>query len=70
MLFINDSSYLPEETSTEIQPRTQLRENEVPFVQISSSDSASKLKDHLIIAAKALRNKDPGEELQIDYASE
>lgn len=52
--FINDSCYLPTEKSAKIQRRTQSRKNDVSFVQISSLDTASELKDYLLVTGRTL----------------
>lgn len=70
MRFINSSHYIPEDNSTEIQRRTQPRENNVSFLQMSSHDSASETKNYWITAVNALRNIDIVEELYINNGSE
>lgn len=64
---INDFSYLLGNQYAEIKCRTQPRENKVSFVQLSSSDCASKLEEYWRVALEALQNKDIGDEMYIDY---
>lgn len=68
--FIIDSSYVPRVQATEIQGHTQLQENNVSFVQMSSPDRASELKACRIIAINAIRNIYVGEKLYLEYGSE
>lgn len=70
MQSITDRCYLPGDKSTEVQRRTQPRKNSVTFVQISSPDSASELKNNWVIAVKTHRNIDTGEKLYLKHGSE
>lgn len=70
MLFINNSRYLSEDKSKGVHRFTRPQEYNVSFVQFSSSDSASELKDCWMIAVRAIRNIDIREEVHTDYVPE
>lgn len=50
--FINNSHYLLGDKSIAIRRRAQPQESNVPFVQLPSTDSATKLKDDRIFAVR------------------
>lgn len=70
MRFINDICYLPEDNLMEIPRRTQPREKNIFFVQISFSNSMPELKDYRINTIMAPQNKKIEEQLCINYDSE
>lgn len=70
MQSIGDRHYFSQNKVGEIQIRTQPRKNNVSFMQMSSSGSASELKEYRMIAIEAMQNIDLGEEFYIDYGSE
>lgn len=69
--FTNDSRNLPRDMTTEMHVCSQPRAKNVSYVQNSSSDGTSNLKDDRITSIKALRNKNfGGGELYTSYGSE
>lgn len=70
MRISNDSQYLLQDKSINIQRLTQPRKNDVSFVQMCYLDSASEMNYYRIIAVKILQTIHIDEELYIDYDSE
>lgn len=65
-----NSRYFPWYKASRIQCGTQPQENNISYVQMSSPDCASELKDYRKIAVNALQNKYVRKMLYSDYCSE
>lgn len=65
MRFVNDGHHLHGDKVTDARNSAHTRENNLSFVQMFSADSASELKNVLIISDKALRSVDKFEELYV-----
>lgn len=69
MRYIDDSTYLPGNESTDMLKRSQTTQNNVSFVYMLSPKCRSDLMIFVIIAANALEINDKGEKPYDSYVS-